>query len=565
MHPGDENWHSTVGEATVVSDPDAMEWDGQADVLVVGFGGAGATTALRCAESNLSVIAFDKAEGGGATKASGGVYYAGGGTSVQEAVGEEDTPENMFNYLKLETGDIIKDETLLRFCRTSPANLEWLTNHGVPFSGPVWKQKTSYPNVDYFLYHSDNSLLPSYQIDATPAARGHRGVIQKGRKASDLGGSIYNPLKARCVEIGVTLKTKTDVTRLLLDESGGVLGLEAWQIPPGTDAYREHSECLRKGNRLLIGYPTILPGAASVHARARKYFARAAEIEAAARARHRYRARRGLCLAAGGFIFNRPMVKYYCDALSAGMPLGTPGDDGSGIRLGQTAGGKVAHMNRGTAWRFLNPPLAWAQGILVDRAGNRFVNECCYGATIGDSMVDQADAKSWLILDNFLLRKAWTQISPTKVLPYQWQLAVLNMLFNKKKFSKLQSLCDSCGFEPETLSATLAQVARVATGDEQDAFGKPHTDVHKLEFPLHVMDASLDAKLMPCPVLTMGGLAVDEETGQVVNEENQPIPRLYAAGRTAVGIPSYRYMSGLSIADCVFSGLRAADHMSDKA
>lgn len=561
MHPGDENWHSTVGEAMVLSDPDAVEWDAQADVLVVGFGGAGATTALRCAESNLSVIAFDKAEGGGATKASGGVYYAGGGTSVQEAVGEEDTPENMFNYLKLETGGIIKDETLLRFCRTSSANLDWLASYGVPFSGPVWKQKTSYPNVDYFLYHSDNSLLPSYQTDATPAARGHRGVIKKGRKASDLGDSIYNPLKARCLELGVTLHTKTDVTRLLLDDSGRVLGLEAWQIPPNTDAYREHLDLLRKGNRLLAGYPMILPGAAKVHARARTHFARAAEIEAGARLRRRYRAKRGLCLAAGGFIFNRPMVKHYCNAFSPGMPLGTPGDDGSGIRLGQTAGGKVAHMERGTAWRFLNPPLAWAQGILVDAKGNRFVNECCYGATIGDSMVDQAESKGWLILDSSLIRSAWKQISPTKVLPYQWQLAVLNMLFNKKKYSNLQSLCDACGFEPEILSATLAQVARVAAGTEPDPFGKPSTDVRKLTFPLHVMDASLDAKLMPCPVLTMGGLAVKEETGQVVDAQDKPIPGLYAAGRTAVGIPSYRYMSGLSIADCVFSGLRAADHI----
>ena len=562
MRPGDENWHSTVGEATVVSDPDAMEWDDQAEVLVVGFGGAGVTTALRCAESKLSVIAFDKAEGGGATKASGGVYYAGGGTSVQKAVGEEDTPENMFNYLKLETGGIIKDETLLRFCRTSPANLEWLVNNGVPFSGPVWKQKTSFPDVNYFLYHSDNSLLPSYQTEATPAARGHRGVIKKGRKASDLGDSIYNPLKARCLELGVSLNTKTDVTGLIVDNSGRVVGLEAWQIPPESDAYREHSECLSKGNRLLAGYPMILPGAARVHARARKHFARAAEIEAEARVLRRYRATRGVCLAAGGFIFNRPMVQHYCDAASAGMPLGTPGDDGSGIRLGQTAGGKVLHMNRATAWRFLNPPLAWAQGILVDEKGHRFVNECCYGATIGDSMMAQAGGKGWLILDNFLIRSAWKQISPSKVLPYQWQLAALNMLFNKRKHSNLQSLCDAYGFDSETLSATLDQVARISAGTEEDPFGKPRTDVRKLEFPLHVMDASVDARLMPCPVLTMGGLAVNEETGQVIDAQDRAIPGLYAAGRTAVGIPSYRYMSGLSIADCVFSGLRAADHMS---
>jgi 3-oxo-5alpha-steroid 4-dehydrogenase len=61
----------------------------------------------------------------------------------------------------------------------------------------------------------------------------------------------------------------------------------------------------------------------------------------------------------------------------------------------------------------------------------------------------------------------------------------------------------------------------------------------------------------------MGGLTLDEATGQVKDLQGGAIKGLYAAGRTAVGIPSYLYMSGLSIADCVFSGLRAADHASE--
>jgi 3-oxo-5alpha-steroid 4-dehydrogenase len=35
------------------------------------------------------------------------------------------------------------------------------------------------------------------------------------------------------------------------------------------------------------------------------------------------------------------------------------------------------------------------------------------------------------------------------------------------------------------------------------------------------------------------------------------VPGLYAAGRTAVGLCSHSYVSGLSLADCVFSGRRA--------
>ena len=561
MRPGDENWHSEVAEPMVVSGPESVAWDEQADVVVVGFGGAGATAALRCVELGLEVIALDRAEGGGATLASGGVFYAGGGTSVQKALGEEDSPQNMFAYLKLETGGIVSDETLRRFCETSAANLDWLTGQGVRFGGPVWKQKTSFPNVDYFLYHPDNSLLPEYRKQAVPAARGHRGVIRKGRSATDLGGSIYVPLKERCLERGVALETKTQARRLIVDESGAVLGIEAMQLPPGSDARREHAQCLQKADRLISRYPFFLPGARSAHARAGRHLGRAAELEATRRVVMRYRARRGICLAAGGFIFNRPMVEHHCPAFAAGVPLGTRGDDGSGIRLGQSAGGAVAHMHRATAWRFINPPLAWSQGIVVDGRGERFVNECCYGATIGDAMVAGAGGRGWLLLDERLVRNAWRQIWPTKVLPFQWQLAALNLLFGKKKYRSLETLCDALGFEPEVLSATLAHTARVAEGREDDPFGKPVEDVRRLEFPLHVIDVSLGARLLPCTVLTMGGLVVDEATGNVLDEQGSEVQGLYAAGRTAVGIPSHLYTSGLSIADCIFSGLRAAEHI----
>ena len=57
----------------------------------------------------------------------------------------------------------------------------------------------------------------------------------------------------------------------------------------------------------------------------------------------------------------------------------------------------------------------------------------------------------------------------------------------------------------------------------------------------------------------MGGLLVDEETGQVLANDGGTVPGLYAAGRNAVGICSHYYVSGLSLGDCVFSGLRAAE------
>ncbi len=61
-------------------DPDSIEWQASADVVVVGFGGAGACAAIEAVDQGASVIAIDRYEGGGATAISGGIVYMGGGT-----------------------------------------------------------------------------------------------------------------------------------------------------------------------------------------------------------------------------------------------------------------------------------------------------------------------------------------------------------------------------------------------------------------------------------------------------------------------------------------------------
>lgn len=78
--------------------------------------------------------------------------------------------------------------------------------------------------------------------------------------------------------------------------------------------------------------------------------------------------------------------------------------------------------------------------------------------------------------------------------------------------------------------------------------------------PYCAVDMSIDATFAPLPVLTLGGLKVDETSGEVLRDDGQAIAGLYAAGRTAVGVCSNIYVSGLSAADCVFSGRRAAAH-----
>ncbi len=52
-------------------------WDETFDVVVCGFGGAGACAAIEAADEGARVLVLERFEGGGATRKSGGVIYAG--------------------------------------------------------------------------------------------------------------------------------------------------------------------------------------------------------------------------------------------------------------------------------------------------------------------------------------------------------------------------------------------------------------------------------------------------------------------------------------------------------
>jgi 3-oxo-5alpha-steroid 4-dehydrogenase len=97
---------------------------------------------------------------------------------------------------------------------------------------------------------------------------------------------------------------------------------------------------------------------------------------------------------------------------------------------------------------------------------------------------------------------------------------------------------------------------------DADPLGKvPERFVPQDRPPFYAIDCSLDsANGVPCSSMTLGGLVVDEETGQVMRADGSTIEGLYAAGRNAVGLCSEAYVSGLSIADCVYSGRRAGRH-----
>jgi 3-oxo-5alpha-steroid 4-dehydrogenase len=490
------------------------------------------------------VIVIDRYLGGGDTALSGGIYYAGGGTPQQEEAGVQDDPEEMYKYLSRETQGVVSDETLREFCDRSIENLAWLEGMGLAFRGTLSPVKTSYPAQPYFLYYSGNEGLPVNAEHARPAPRGHRHVAR-----GQAGHALFQRLKEGTVRAGAIPKLQTEVQRLVIDRHGAVVGLEALQMIPGAKETERHAFYAK----LLMWLRTLAITAGPKLAR------RMTALEEGARSARRIRAGRGVVLATGGFISNCEMVSTYLPKYTEGLANGGLGCDGSGIRLGESVGGATHLMDRASAWRFINPPNAFARGIIVNTDGERFCNESAYGAQIGYHMCEEQNGQAWLILDQQLFREARRQCAPGKTWFFQWLTALLTMYIGRRSGKTIDELARACGMSGETLKASIDTYNAAARGETPEPFGKADDFMAELrEGPYYALDISLGSKTLPCAVITFGGLVVDEKTGQVKREDGSMIPGLYAAGRTAVGIPSNHYVSGLAIADCVFSGRRAA-------
>lgn len=539
-----------VAPARVAADPDAEQWDAACDVLVVGVGMAGVCTALRAAEDRgLDVIAIDRGAGGGASKLSGGVVYMGGGTRAQKEAGVEDTPENMANYLAFEAGNIVRMDTVQRFARASTHFQDWLERYGARFGGPATDDKTSYPD-DASLYYSGNELTVPGRERATPAQRGHRAKPSRGGEPTQLSGQYLLPPLIASMERqpNVRFFRQTRATRMVVDGKGAVVGIEVLRVPGGFARWR-HAKFMALANNMIV----------SVLRLGGKLTASIMAIERAAKPM-RIRVRKGVVLSAGGFTYNRAMMARTAPDYLGSYPLGTIADDGSGIKLGMTVGARTDHLDRISAWKFLYAPANWVKSCTVGPDGERLVGEEYYGARTGEAVFSRAGGKGWMVMDQPLFDMVNAEIAGMKKMFFQKVTFKAIQNDYTTKADTLEELAGGIGVPAERLAATIAAYNGHIERGEPDPLGKSEKYRRKIDTgPFYATDIGDSLKLSPIPALTMGGLVVDEDTGQVLSAEGGVVEGLYAAGRTAVGICSHYYVSGLSLGDCVWSGLRAAE------
>jgi 3-oxo-5alpha-steroid 4-dehydrogenase len=458
-----------------------------ADVLVVGFGIAGGCAAVEAAAAGASVLVLERAAAaGGTTAMAGGHFYLGGGTVVQRATGFDDSPDDMFAYLMAVTPEPEVDK-IRAYSDGSPEHCDWLERLGFQFERSYYPAKAVIqPQKQGLMYTGNEKVWPFREL-ARPAPRGHKVPVP-----GDTGGAklVVDLLVQRARELGVGVWYETGATSLVTD-----------------------------GDRVC-------------GARWRSY-----DREGFVRAR-------STILAAGGFVMNPEMVAEHVPAL-AQQPfvLGTPYDDGLGIRLGMSAGGQALHMDQAFITAPFYPPGQLLTGIIVNRDGRRFVAEDSYHSRTSGFVLEQPGNAAFLIIDS-----AHMAYPEMPLVPFidGWETVA--------------EMERGLGIPAGHLAATLeAYNAAAARGADPEFRKHPDWLEPQDTGPWGAFDLTLGKAMYAG--FTLGGLRCTID-GQVRRADGSVIAGLYAAGACASNIAqdSKGYSSGTQLGEGSFFGRRAGRH-----
>jgi len=482
-------------EPIAALDASDVHFDDTVDVAVLGLGVAGTCAVVAARQAGASVLAVERGPGPGGTSAlSGGLVYLGGGTALQAGCGYQDSPENMAAFLRAALGPGADEDRVEAYCEGSPEHFDWLVSIGVPFRAAFCEEPNrESPDDAGLLFSGGEDAYPFDEI-AVPVPRGH-----KPRWTDSAGGFLMERLGAAMSDGAARVVPDAPAEALIVD-GGAVVGASL-----RTD----------EGPRAV-------------------------------------RALGGVVVATGGFIHNEAMVAEYCPPAHVPDPawrIGTPADDGRGIRMGLGAGAVATRLDAFECALPLGPPHRLARAILVDRHGQRFINEDAYTGRIGLHALRDHDGFVYMITDDLIhernligLRIGYAAATP-------------------------EELAVDIGVPPDALARTLRRYNEAAAHGEDPEFHKRPPYLQPIGVPPASGIGAVDLRVDHGSIyatFTLGGLVTDPD-GAALDGAGGRIPGLYAAGRTAASLAAGHYVSGISLGDGSFFGRRAGSHAAARA
>jgi succinate dehydrogenase/fumarate reductase flavoprotein subunit len=543
--------------------------DVECDLLIVGSGVAGLSTAVTAAHRGLHVLLVERDEELGGTGAlSGGWMYLPGNTRGAQQF--TDTREDITKYLQGLAGPAYQTDRVTAFLDAIPGMMEFFErNTSVRFAYPTG--------------------APDYHMDLPGARLGGRAVFGEAFDARTLGDKrlmLRAPLSSMSV-LGVVPQIGPDFDNFLLaNQSVRAFAYVARRILRNWGQrlrYRRGTE-LSNGNALL---GRLLKSAddAGVEIRTRCRVQALLSTDGAvtgatvstALGPITITARGGVVLACGGFGHDpdlRAALFHHAAAEQDHHSVTVSSNDGEAVRLGNGVNASlITDLAQPAAWapvtRFRGPrgstrlfPHLRGIGlpgiIAVNQNGKRFANEADSYHDFGQAMI--ADSAGEPTVRAFLIADAKTMHRYGLGYAKPWPMPRLRYRANGYLHvgSTLAKLATAAGIDPAGLTRTVSEFNRAAHEGNDPQFHRGESDYNTFRGDKnHRPNPSLGplekgpfyaTEITVSDLGTFAGLATDPK-GRVLDHDGQAIPGLYAAGSAAASVfggayPGYGAMLG---------------------
>lgn len=506
-------------KTAVEKDAAAEDSTVDADVVVVGAGGAGMTAAITAAAEGKSVVVLESQSmvGGNSVRATGGmnaaktVYqdenefgesagvektlktaaekYADNETitALAKTVSEQwaayqANPTGYFDsveLMELDTmigGKGINDPELVEtLCANSADAIDWLDEHGITLH-----------NVSSF--------------GGASVKRIHRPVNAEGKTVS-VGSYMIPLLQENCEKAGVKMMLDTTANEILTDANGAAVGVKA------TGA---------SGETVTVNAKAVV-------------------------------------LATGGFGANLDMVVKYKPELKGFMTTNAPGIQGQGIEMAQAIGAATVDMDQiqihptveANTAALITEGLRGDGAILINEEGKRFIDEVGTRDVVSAAEIAQTGSYSWLVVDQAM-------VDASSVIQG----------YIKKGYTVTGATYEELGKAMGVDAAAFAETMEKWNGYVE---AKNDPDFGRTSFANPLNTAPYYAVKVTAGVHhTMGGLKINANT-EVLNEKGEVIPGLFAAGEVTGGVHGANRLGGNAVADFTVFGRIAGAAASDYA
>ena len=490
-----------------------------ADVVIVGAGGAGMTAAITAAAEGKSVVIVESQPmvGGNSVRATGGMNA--GKTVYQdenefgESAGVEKTlktaaekyadnetitalaktvseqwaayqanPTGYFDsveLMELDTmigGKGINDPELVEtLCANSADAIDWLDEHGI-------------------------TLHDVSSFGGASVKRIHRPVNAEGKTVS-VGSYMIPLLEENCKKAGVQILLNTTANEILTDANGAAAGIKATGSTGET---------------------------VTVNAKA-------------------------VVLTTGGFGANLDMVVKYKPELKGFMTTNAPGIQGQGIEMAQAIGAATVDMDQiqihptveANTAALITEGLRGDGAVLINAEGKRFIDEVGTRDVVSAAEIAQTGSYSWLVVDQAM-------VDASSVIQG----------YIKKGYTVTGETYEELGKAMGVDAAAFAE-----TMDKWNGYveAKNDPDFGRTSFANPLNTAPYYAVKVTAGVHhTMGGLKINANT-EVLNEKGEVIPGLFAAGEVTGGVHGANRLGGNAVADFTVFGRIAGAAASDYA